>query len=158
MSAALSVTQDPGLGDVGSRLAFFKNLQTVANRIHSTANVDEIMLELSQDICALFNADRLTIYALSEDKSAIVSKLKTGLNSFKDLRLPIADQSIAGHVALAKKTVNIRDVYDDAELKAINPSLRFLQEVDKRTGYRTKQMLVAPVAEDGGADAGIPSA
>jgi hypothetical protein len=61
--------------------------------------------------------------------------------------LPIADQSIAGHVALAKKTVNIRDVYDDAELKAINPSLRFLQEVDKRTGYRTKQMLVAPVVD-----------
>jgi hypothetical protein len=32
-------------------------------------------------------------------------------------------------------------------LKAINPSLRFLQEVDKRTGYRTKQMLVAPVVD-----------
>jgi hypothetical protein len=95
----------------------------------------------------LFNADRLTIYSVGDDKASIVSKVKTGLNSFKDLRLPIADQSIAGHVALAKKTVNIRDVYDDAELKAINPSLRFLQEVDKRTGYRTKQMLVAPVVD-----------
>ncbi len=99
------------------------------------------------DICSLFNADRLTIYSIGEDKASIVSKVKTGLNSFKDLRLPIADQSIAGHVALAKKTVNIRDVYDEAELKAINPSLRFLQEVDKRTGYRTKQMLVAPIVD-----------
>ena len=147
MSAALSVTQDPGLGDVGSRLAFFKNLQTVANRIHSTANVDEIMLELSQDICALFNADRLTIYALSEDKSAIVSKLKTGLNSFKDLRLPITDQSIAGYAGLAKRILNIQDVYDDVELKAVHTGLRFLKEVDRRTGYRTKQMLVAPILD-----------
>jgi type II secretory ATPase GspE/PulE/Tfp pilus assembly ATPase PilB-like protein len=147
MSAVPGTVNDPGLSDVGSRLAFFKNLQTVTNKIHATSNVDEIMLELSADICSLFNADRLTIYSVGEDKASIVSKVKTGLNSFKDLRLPIADQSIAGHVALAKKIVNIRDVYEDAELKAINPSLRFLQEVDKRTGYRTKQMLVAPIVE-----------
>ena len=133
--------------DVDSRLAFFKNLQTVTNKVHATSNIDEIMLELSGEICNLFNADRLTIYSVGEDKASIVSKVKTGLNSFKDLRLPIADQSIAGHVALARKTVNIRDVYDEAELKAINPSLRFLQEVDKRTGYRTKQMLVAPIID-----------
>ncbi|HWU84354.1 MAG TPA: ATPase, T2SS/T4P/T4SS family [Rhodocyclaceae bacterium] len=126
-------------------MAFFKNLQTVTNKIHATADVDEIMLELSQEICTLFNADRLTIYSLDDDKTAIVSKIKTGLNSFKDLRLPITEQSIAGHVALAKRIVNIRDVYDEAELKAIHPELRFLREVDKRTGYRTKQMLVGPI-------------
>ncbi len=148
MSAGLSTPQDAGgLSDVGSRLTFFKNLQAVTNKIHATSNIDEIMLELSQDICALFNADRLTIYSIGEDKASIVSKVKTGLNSFKDLRLPIADQSIAGHVALAKQIVNIKDVYDESELKAINPQLRFLQEVDKRTGYRTKQMLVGPIVD-----------
>ena len=147
MSAVPNAAADSSLSDVGSRLSFFKNLQTVTNKIHATSNLDEIMLELSGDICTLFNADRLTIYSVGEDKASIVSKVKTGLNSFKDLRLPIADQSIAGHVALAKRMVNIRDVYDDVELKAINPSLRFLQEVDKRTGYRTKQMLVAPIID-----------
>lgn len=152
MSAVPNAAADTSLSDVGSRLSFFKNLQTVTNKIHATSNVDEIMLELSGDICTLFNADRLTIYSVGEDKASIVSKVKTGLNSFKDLRLPIADQSIAGHVALAKRMVNIRDVYDETELKAINPSLRFLQEVDKRTGYRTKQMLVAPIVDAQNAD------
>jgi hypothetical protein len=148
MSAVLSTPTDTtNLADVGSRLAFFKNLQTVTNKIHATSNIDEIMLELSQDICNLFNADRLTIYSLGEDKASIVSKVKTGLNSFKDLRLPITDQSIAGYVALSRKIVNVRDVYDEAELKGIHPGLRFLQEVDKRTGYRTKQMLVSPIVE-----------
>ncbi len=145
MSAVLS--QSVPQGDVQARLAFQKQLQVVTNKIHATSNVDEIMLEVSADICALFNADRLTIYSVGEDKQSIVSKYKTGLNSFKDLKLPIAEHSIAGYVALAKKPINIKDCYDESELKAINPNLRFLQEVDKRTGYRTKQQLVAPVLD-----------
>ena len=146
MSAVLNQQAAPQ-GDVQARLAFQKQLQAVTNKIHATNNVDEIMLEVSADICTLFNADRLTIYSVGEDKQSIISKFKTGLNSFKDLKLPIAEHSIAGYVALAKKAINIRDVYDEAELKAINPNLRFLQEVDKRTGYRTKQVLVAPVLD-----------
>ena len=147
MTAAKRIADGGGQVDINSRLAFFKNLQAVTNHIHATANVDEIILELSKDICELFDADRLTIYAVGEDKASIVSKVKTGLNSFKDLRLPISDQSIAGYVALERKPVNIHDVYDDAELQAINPNMRFLQEVDRRTGYRTKQMLVGPIVD-----------
>jgi type II secretory ATPase GspE/PulE/Tfp pilus assembly ATPase PilB-like protein len=148
MSAVLS-HQATTQTDVAARLAFQKQLQAVTNKIHATSNIDEIMLEVSADICALFNADRLTIYSVGEDKQAIISKVKTGLNSFKDLKLPIAEHSIAGYVALAKKTVNLKDVYDDGELRALNANLRFLQEVDKRTGYRTKQMLVSPIVEPG---------
>jgi len=147
MSAVLSHTAAPQ-ADVNIRLAFQKQLQAVTNKIHATSNIDEIMLEVSADVCALFNADRLTIYSLSDDKQAIVSKVKTGLNSFKDLKLPVAEHSIAGFVALAKRTVNLRDVYDESELRSLNPNLRFLQEVDKRTGYRTKQMLVAPIVDN----------
>src|SRR5690349_23137619 len=151
MSAVLS-PQSAAQSDVGARLAFQKQLQNVTNKIHATNNIDEIMLEVSADICQLFNADRLTIYSIGEDKQAIVSKVKTGLNSFKDLKLPIAEHSIAGYVGLAKKAINIKDCYDENELRAINPNLRFLQEVDKRTGYRTKQQLVAPIVEQGASE------
>ena len=126
---------------------YFRQLQLVTNRIHETENLDQIMLEASQDICKLFNADRLTLYAVNEDSSAIVSKVKTGLNTSRDLKLPISVQSIAGYVATVRKMVNIVDVYDDVALKNIHPQLRFFQEVDKRSGYRTKQMLVAPVMD-----------
>ncbi len=73
--------------------------------------------------------------------------MKTGLNSFKDIKLPINEQSIAGFVATNKRVVNIRDVYDDVELKSYSAQLNFLKAVDAKTGYRTKQMLVAPVHE-----------
>jgi len=126
---------------------FFRQLQLVTTKIHETENVDQIMLEVSQDICKLFNADRLTLYAVNEDRTAIVSKVKTGLNAAKDLKLPISAQSIAGYVAYSKQMVNIADVYDDEALKRIHPTLSFLKEVDKRSGYRTKQMLVLPVLD-----------
>jgi type II secretory ATPase GspE/PulE/Tfp pilus assembly ATPase PilB-like protein len=137
---------------LAEKLTFSRNLQAVTNKIHATSNIDEIMLELSQDICSLFNADRLTLYAVSDDKVSIISKVKMGLNQFKDLKLPISEQSIAGYCATHKRVINIRDVYDDTELKSYSPQLNFLKEVDKRTGYRTKQMLVAPVIDGGSKD------
>ena len=128
-------------------LLFYKQLQQVTARIHETDNLEQIMLEASQDICKLFNADRLTLYAVTEDQSAIISKVKTGLNSSRDLKLPITPQSIAGYVAYSRQLLNLPDVYDDEALKHIHPSLTFLKEVDKRSGYRTRQMLVAPILE-----------
>ena len=130
-----------------SRLRFFKKLQAVTNKIHSTSNADQIMHDLSQDICELFDCDRFTLYAMSDDHVSIVSRLKTGLNTFKDFKLPISDQSVAGYVALHRRVVSIRDVYDDTELGSHSPSLHFLREVDLRTGYRTRQMLVAPLID-----------
>src|SRR3970040_1763925 len=108
---------------LAEKLNFQQRLQAVTNKIHATKNIDEIILELSQDLCGLFNADRLTIYVVSEDRGSIVSKVKTGLNSFKDIKLPINDQSIAGFVAAHKRPINIRDVYDDNELKRYSPNL-----------------------------------
>ena len=134
-------------GDLTFRLDFLKRLQTVSNKIHATGNLDELMLELSTDLCELFECDRLTLYAVSEDRQSIVSKVKTGLHSFKDIRLPISEQSVAGFVAKMRKRLNLRDVYDQEELMQHSPRLRFLSEVDQRTGYRSRQMLAAPIVD-----------
>ena len=102
--------QSQNLAEISSKLELQKQLQLVTNRIHATTNVDEIML--GQDVCHLLGADRLTIYALSDDRASIISKVKTGLTSFKDLKLPINEQSIAGFVASNRMLINIRDVFD----------------------------------------------
>ncbi|HVZ47047.1 MAG TPA: ATPase, T2SS/T4P/T4SS family [Ramlibacter sp.] len=128
---------------------FYKQLQTVTTKIHATENIDQIMLEASQDICKLFNADRLTLYAINEERNAIVSKIKTGLNTNKDLKLPISPQSLAGFCAMSKQMLNISDAYDEDALKRIDPRLSFAtaKEVDRRSGYRTKQMLLMPILD-----------
>ena len=146
MSALLEPKMPSGnVADMSVKLAFSKKIQAVTNRIHSTNNIDEIILDVSRDICQLFEADRMTVYTVSEDLSSIVSKVKTGLNSFKDIKLPISESSLAGFAALNKRHMNIKDVYDDAELKTYSPNLAFLKAVDQRTGYRSKQMLIAPI-------------
>ncbi|MGI9142147.1 MAG: ATPase, T2SS/T4P/T4SS family, partial [Fluviibacter sp.] len=140
-----------GMADIGNRLAFSKKLQNTTNKIHAAKCIDEILTEVSSEICDLFAAERITIYLQSEDGKAIVSKVKTGLNQFKELKLAMTQTRIAGYVALNKGLLNIADVYDDAELLAISPSIQFLKEVDLKTGFHANQMLVFPIlaADDG---------
>jgi type II secretory ATPase GspE/PulE/Tfp pilus assembly ATPase PilB-like protein len=156
------VTQDTSFerrannGDLDQRVGFLRQLQAVTTRIHATGNLDEIMLDLAGDFCELFNCDRFTLYAITPDKDHIVSKVKTGLASFRDLRLPVGASSIAGFVAQTRMAVNISDVYDDAELARLSPELHFQRGVDQRTGYRTREMLVAPlVAQPSGELLGV---
>ena len=132
---------------VTHRLAFFKGLQALTNRIHASKDTDEIMLELAPELCTLFEAERFTIYALEEGGASIVTRVKTGLSGVQSIRLPIGENSIAGFVALIGQLVNIRDVYDDDELRRISPNLELRREVDASTGFHSRQMLVAPIRD-----------
>jgi type II secretory ATPase GspE/PulE/Tfp pilus assembly ATPase PilB-like protein/GAF domain-containing protein len=136
-----------GAASPPDRVVFQKKLQGLTTKIHEAQHPDDIILELTPALCDLFHADRLTIYVTSEDGKAIVSKVKTGLNAFRDLKLPINDQSIAGYAAAHRRVLNLRDVCDEAELKSHKPPLNFLRAVDAKTGYRTRQILVAPMID-----------
>ncbi|WP_415033643.1 ATPase, T2SS/T4P/T4SS family [Azonexus sp.] len=138
------------MNDVVRRLTFLKDLHALTHRIHATHNVDEIMLGLSSSICELFACERLTLYVLGDDGNSIVAKVKTGLDSFANLKLPINTQSIAGYVASERRLVNIADVYDASALLRIDPDLRFLHAVDQRTGFRTREVLAAPIIDAAG--------
>lgn len=127
------------------RLAFSRQLQTVTNSIHATADLDGIMLGLSREICYLFGCDRLTVYTVSERKTEIESKMRIDADTVKNFRLPISDTSIAGYVALTKRPVNISDVYDEEELRSHANNLQFLKKIDVKLNYRTREMLAVPV-------------
>lgn len=136
--------------DLERQLVATRKLQSITHKIHATHDVEEIMLGLSSEICALLEADRLTLYSATADAKTLIAKVKTGLEAFKTLKVPVSPESIAGYAAYARELVNIRDAYDDAELARISPQLRFLKDVDKRTGYRTRQVLAAPIVNDEG--------
>ena len=150
MSAVLEPKMQPSSGNVADmsvKLAFSKKLQAVTNRIHSTSNVDEIILDVSRDICQLFEADRMTVYIMSEDGSSIISKVKTGLTTFKDIKLPISESSLAGFSAMNKRHMNIKDVYDDAELKQYSPEPHVPQ--GRRPAHRLSLQADADRADPG---------
>jgi type II secretory ATPase GspE/PulE/Tfp pilus assembly ATPase PilB-like protein len=140
------------LAEIGSELAFTKKLQAVSNKIHATTNIDQIILDVSHDICQVFEAERITIFTVSEDRTMLISKIKTGLSSYNDVQRPISrmaigKQSIVGFVATNRMLVNIADVYDIEELKHISPEITFLKNVDQQTGFRSRQMLVFPILD-----------
>ena len=114
--------------------------------IHSAETIDEILLELQQPILQLFDAELITIYAVDEIRNEIYSKAKSG-DQINKIRVPISEKSISGCVALTKKPVNISDVYDSEELKSYHPDLKFDSSWDKKTGLRTKSMLVCPLLQ-----------
>lgn len=131
--------------DMEKRVEFLQNLQALTNKIHATGDLEHLMLDLTKEICDLFNCDRLTLYAIGKNEDFIFSRIKAEDGTEKDLRLPVNAKSIAGWVAQSGRTVRIHDVYDKAELKAYADDLCFSREVDQATGYRTKQMLAAPI-------------
>ena len=143
-TAPMSLIRKDG-SSIGNELDFSNNLQAALGKIQASGNMDEIMLELSKELRVVFNADRLIIYMLSEDRSILITRVRAGLNATQDLKLPMLESTLTGYVSVKKKLVNIEDVYNKSELKAIDPQLTFSHEIDKRTGYRTKQMIVAPI-------------
>ncbi|CAE6503934.1 Bacterial type II secretion system protein E:GAF domain [Nitrosomonas nitrosa] len=124
---------------------FPQRLEAIINKIQAVSSLDEIFVEVSRALRALFNADRLTVYTLSEDGSYLLSRVNLGNGCLQNLRLTLDENDIVAFVSLSKQTLNLKDVYDRQELIAVNPQLNFPKDADKRTGYRTKEMLLAPI-------------
>ncbi|OPZ88231.1 MAG: Type II secretion system protein E [bacterium ADurb.Bin429] len=118
-------------------------LETI-NRIHSAQSVRQILLDVKENILTLFHAHAITIYAVDRGASVIYSFFLAG-SEIKEIRLPIAETSIAGYVAQRQRIVNIMDAYDRTELDAIDPALAFDAEWDQKTGLRTRQVLAVPI-------------
>jgi type II secretory ATPase GspE/PulE/Tfp pilus assembly ATPase PilB-like protein len=135
---------DAGRNSLEQQLQYQKNLNSITNRIHSANDTNEILLNLQGEILSLFDADRITIYVVDGTKKQIVSRIKTG-DEISEIRVPIDKQSIAGYCAASGKVLNVLDVYDTGELERINPKLKFDKSWDQKTGYKTIQILAAPV-------------
>ena len=104
-------------------------------------------MQLQTDILGLFDADRITIYAVNPKSRELFSKHMAG-NEVKEIRVPISPASIAGFCAHSGRTLNIADVYNAAELTRLDKDLKFDKSWDKKTGFRSRQMLVVPIIMD----------
>jgi len=127
-----------------AQLEYQKRLNSITNRIHSAKDTDDILLNLQGEILGLFDADRITVYVVDRIEKEIVSRFKTG-DEVKEIRVPIENGSISGYCASSNKIVNVTDVYDQDELKRIAAQLRFDKSWDQITGYKTTQILAAPI-------------
>ncbi len=140
-------TGGPNVQALQQQVQFNEKFKYVINRIHSAKNITEILVQLQSDILGLFDADRITIYAVNPKRKELFSKHMAG-NEVKEIRVPISPASISGFCAFSGRTLNIADVYSAAELTRLDKSLKFDKSWDKKTGFRSKQMLVVPIVMD----------
>jgi len=130
---------------IDEKLRISKAVQDITNRIHSAQNIKQILVDLKDGILNLFNAQSITIYVVDKLRNEIYSMFLSGGMELKEIRVPINNKSIAGYVANTGKFVNISDAYNQSELKAIDNELSFDDSWDKKSGYRTKQILADPI-------------
>jgi type II secretory ATPase GspE/PulE/Tfp pilus assembly ATPase PilB-like protein len=142
------VAQQESVLVLQERLAYEQRLVQLVDRIHAAKSLDAIFIELQGEILGLIDADRMTLYAVDPDKREIYSKF-LAIDTVKEIRLPISERSIAGFVAATGKVVNIADAYDKTELARVSPTLSFDSSWDKRTGFRTQQILAMPILHEG---------
>src|SRR6185436_17288566 len=113
-------------------LEYRKKLTMITNQINAAESIPHILMTLKDKILELADAERLTIYAIDTKNQELYSLQKSG-DTPKEIRVPKSFASIAGFTALARKTINIKDAYETAELQRFHQNLRFDQRWDKQT-------------------------
>lgn len=129
------------------KLAYEQKLLQLVNRIHAAKSLDNIFIELQSEILELLDAERMTLYAVDYEKKELYSKY-LALDAVNEIRVPISEKSTAGYVALTRELVNIADAYNAGELTRVSATLAFDSSWDKKTGFRTKQILAVPILHE----------
>ena len=135
------------LQELQQKVAFAENVKRITEQIHAASDLNHILLDLRKEVLGIFDAEDLTIFAFDSEKKEIFSKVP-GIDSVEEFRIPISEQSLAGFCAKYLRPVSIADAYNIAELQGIHPSLVHDTSYDKRTGFKTKQVLTYPIVAD----------
>jgi serine/threonine-protein kinase len=119
-------------------------LLEMTRNLMAAPSLDELLLRLSETTTRLVNAERATIFLIDWERRQVWSRVALG-TGVGEIRVALG-QGIAGTVALTGETINLPDAYADP---------RFNPEVDKRTGYQTRNLLALPMTAQNGRIMGV---
>lgn len=129
---------------IESRFLKLHKLMDASKSINSTLDLDKLLGLILDAAAQSIEADRGTLYLVDDIKKELWSKVLQGTNMV-EIRLPIG-KGLAGYVAETGETIIIPDTYADP---------RFNPDIDKRTGYRTRNMLCMPMKNKDGKIIGV---
>ncbi|MBA3819441.1 MAG: GAF domain-containing protein [Deltaproteobacteria bacterium] len=109
-------------------------VQEVSRALSQSGDLDSLLALIMAKVQELMDADRSTLYLVTEDGRFLWSKVVQG-GERVEIRLEVGD-GIAGWVAQMREIVNIPDAYADQ---------RFQPSVDAKSGYRTRSILAVPM-------------
>lgn len=126
------------------KISQLESLVNASRILNSTLDLQEL-LRLFMDVATReMKADRSTLYLVDKKQKELWSLITQGPNMV-EIRLPIG-KGISGRVAETGETINIDDPYNDP---------RFYREIDRKTGYVTRNILCMPMRNKRGEIIGV---
>lgn len=112
-------------------------LVDVARRLGETFDLESLLHTVELAGRSALNCERATVFLYDADRDELYSKVATGTS---EIRFS-AHRGIAGEAVQTRSIILVPDAYADS---------RFNPDIDRRTGYRTRNMLTLPlVAPEG---------
>lgn len=119
-------------------------LLEVVSSIASEIVLQPLLQKIIDAATLLLDAERGSLFLHDPGTNELYSQVAGGA-SIEEIRFP-SNAGIAGECFSAGASINIPEAYADA---------RFNQEVDRRTGYKTRNMLCIPITTQHGTRVGV---
>jgi sigma-B regulation protein RsbU (phosphoserine phosphatase) len=120
----------------------------VSRMLAVTADLDVLLRSMAQAVTALLNCERASIFLHDAANDQLWTKVALGLEGQKEIRIATS-VGIVGHVFRTSQPLHVARPYEDP---------RFNSEPDKRTGFRTRNILAAPMLDINQAPVGVVQA
>lgn len=112
--------------------------------VSAETHLDELLELIADQVRQILNGDRCTVFLLDAETNELWSKVAQGMGQ-TEIRVPLG-KGIAGLVAKTGRSINIADAYADD---------RFNHDLDRVTGYRTRNILAVPLKNNKGETLGV---
>ena len=110
----------------------YSKLAEFGRELLNKTSLEEGLPHISKYAKEVIGAQRCSIFMYDEDERTLWTTIADGIER---IVVP-SDKGIVGHTLKVKKPVIANDVYSDEH---------FLADVDKETGYKTKNIISAPI-------------
>lgn len=117
-----------------AQVARLQRVARASQALHASLDLREVLRLILDAAAEGVAAERGTVFLFTEDRRELWSEVIAG-EEHVEIRLPVG-QGLAGHVAATGEVVCLSDAYLDP---------RFDREWDRRSGFRTRQVLCAPI-------------
>ena len=119
-----------------------------AENLKRKASSESIFREIFLQVPQLLHAERATLFLLSEDKShlwSLVGQSDDGSSLGSRVQVPV-NNSVAGLCVMERKSMRVEDAYKHP---------KFFGAVDRETGFKTRDLLCAPIVNSDNEIVGI---
>ncbi|MEA1937869.1 MAG: GAF domain-containing protein, partial [Pseudomonadota bacterium] len=133
------------LADIAGRMLEKMTAMTeISSRLSEKLSLNELFPRLVDLVVETVRAERCTVFLFDDDTDELFSRVLVG-QQIGEIRMP-AEAGIAGAVFRTNQAEIISNAYKDD---------RFNPDIDERTGFKTRNMLCAPLVSHDGAPIGV---